>query len=291
MINKIIINILLMIVFFNFVYTEDSELILARELNRNGNFENAAHEYKRYLFFHPDSYTNTSLIIEIAGTYRKSGKKDLCLSLLEAARTAVEDEKIKNIYTLEIQYTRINDYNKSEVRMELLELENFQDDPDIKKQAAFLLFLSYIINSEWTSADQAFNRYLDYWNQVNPQTFQRTGLKMASFIRLKLKEAEKADYKSPELAGWLSTFIIGSGQIYAGNFLSGLNALALNSAIIVYIYSSILSGNYADAILVGMFVMDRYYSGNIQNARKIAEDHNEKINTKFLNDILIEMNY
>jgi TM2 domain-containing membrane protein YozV len=77
---------------------------------------------------------------------------------------------------------------------------------------------------------------------------------------------------NPKVASFLSMVLPGSGQLYCGEFKSGINSFLLTgTAITVYTLISIRY-SFIDAILGVFPYYQRYYTGGVINAQNMAKD-------------------
>jgi TM2 domain-containing membrane protein YozV len=91
--------------------------------------------------------------------------------------------------------------------------------------------------------------------------------------------------KSPALARWMSTFLPGSGQIYASKITNGLISTAFNAAFIYLLADSIRDKRYVDT--VGIYMIGaRFYWGNIYNAAQSALEYNRRLEDRLLEGII-----
>lgn len=74
------------------------------------------------------------------------------------------------------------------------------------------------------------------------------------------------EQRSPYLARWLSGVMPGAGQIYIGNWRSGLNSLIINGILGYLTVDAILSHRYIQSITIFAFGWNRYYFGGLTNS-------------------------
>jgi hypothetical protein len=101
-----------------------------------------------------------------------------------------------------------------------------------------------------------------------------------------LVAAARARTKSPALAKWLSIFLPGSGQIYCGEWIDGLNALALSVATGYLLVGNILEKRIQEVALNSLFLFNRFYQGDKDNAVSLALRSNERLNRSLAEKIL-----
>jgi hypothetical protein len=101
-----------------------------------------------------------------------------------------------------------------------------------------------------------------------------------------IASARDASHVSPSTAWWLSTFLPGLGQFYAGGIQQGFHALILNGIDAYIIGLNILKQDYVSAIIFAAFFAERYYSGNRTNAESLAQRANTSKDTFYRYRIL-----
>jgi TM2 domain-containing membrane protein YozV len=101
-----------------------------------------------------------------------------------------------------------------------------------------------------------------------------------------LAEAEEYSPKSATLARWLSTFIPGSGQIYASRIGNGINAFILDGALGYFLFSTLHGGQYQTTIFGSLPLFARYYRGNRHNAGRFVHEYNDRKMQGFRDRIL-----
>ncbi len=101
-----------------------------------------------------------------------------------------------------------------------------------------------------------------------------------------MDKAADTKYKSPTLAKWLSTFIPGLGQIYAGKPLQALNAMAINTGTGYLLYDTIDKHPSFIEIFSYGSLFHRYWAGNRNKAAQYARESNEKKDTELEAELL-----
>ncbi len=97
---------------------------------------------------------------------------------------------------------------------------------------------------------------------------------------------ERLDRLNPETAKWLSVFIPGAGQIYAGDFRSGLNSMVLNGALLFALFNTAAAYTFWDALISVFPWYYRYYMGGIDNAVDSVEKRKRKKRSEIYEDLL-----
>ena len=156
----------------------------------------------------------------------------------------------------------------SAAEFEFLRVRMFSKNSSLIKKANFYLGICYLYKFEWDKAKDVFSKYFT----IQPGNEEVLSLFSADNL---------PGNKSPKLAKWFSTFIPGSGQIYGGNLLNGLNATGINFGIGYLLVDSILDHRYADALIGYLSLFERYYRGNRLNAERISREFNENSNRQY----------
>lgn len=247
---------------------KDAVLDLADKFFDSDFYEEAITEYQRYIFFNKTGEEVSYAYYKIGLAYRNLRNFEKSLNALELSAGAAFSDTTKDERKIDIAVNLIASREYSKAKFILLKLISFSEIPEIRKKASLFLGIAHLYCYEWESAKDALEIY-----------FKENGKSKTVFlIDSLLSQAENVNYKSPTTAKWLSTFIPGTGQIYAGNSGSGINALVLNGANIYFIIYKLLKEEYGNAYIIYFFLFRRYYLGNIYNAGKEAREYNRKIN-------------
>jgi TM2 domain-containing membrane protein YozV len=91
-----------------------------------------------------------------------------------------------------------------------------------------------------------------------------------------LRFAEVAPYRSPSLAAVLSSFIPGSGEIYAGRPGTGLLAFAVTAGSLVWTIVAVKSDDWVSASVIVSTLFWRFYNGSRTNAVAFADEYNSE---------------
>lgn len=275
--NRILI--IFFIIYTPTLYAQDVALKEAEKFYKLKNYNAAITEYKRFIFFNPQYNRKSKIYYKIGICYMKSGDWDKAIKFFNMTTENSTDEKWIEKVKLKkvVVYLAKKDFNIAE--FQLLKIISFAKYPETIDNAYFFLGLLYTFTFRWEKAKEAFITFLKRKRSSETQN-------IVDEVKAIFEESKNLNYKTPELSKWLSVFIPGSGQIYSGNFLNGINAFVINSAIFYLIIDNILTGNYSSAALDFLFLFRRYYFGNVDNAYKLAKKHNQIIDLQFQNKIL-----
>jgi hypothetical protein len=140
-------------------------------------------------------------------------------------------------------------------------------DSSITSWAHLLLGVSNVLAQQWSDASKNLAR----WADSKPSR-----LSLRDSLAILLADTTEIPHRSPTLAKVMSAVIPGSGQIYCGEYLDGLNALLLNGAVIWTGYTQIMEKRHLAAVLVGVPLVGRYYMGNLDHAERYANEFNDR---------------
>lgn len=236
---------------------EELPLSLGRHLAKQGNYDAAITEYKRFLFFHPDDPRVGEVYYNIGLAYKAQGLWTEAVTVLRTATYLAIDSETKSAYQLTLAVTLIATKNYDLAQLELIKVVLRKPSVPLLRRALFLQGVAYIYQFRW---EEARNVLQDY----TPD--ERLG---ALF-----EDALNIPQKSIKVAKVLSTIFPGAGHIYAGDWRDGLNAFLLNGALGFLTIDAVLAEHYTDAVLWGGTIFLRYYRGNTFRAKEAVSQFN-----------------
>jgi tetratricopeptide (TPR) repeat protein len=250
--------------------SNDMALSHADQFYASGYYNEAITEYMRFIYFNPGHENLSYAFSQIGLSYRGLDEQEKAVQAFRHAISAAPDDSIRNEMELVLAVTFIGFGNYSAAEILLLQVELTSKIQQIKDRAVFLRGIACLYGFKWPDATYAFDTYF----RQNPDPDMQTRVDSL------FQEQEHFFYRSPENASILSAFVPGLGQIWANDWKNGVNAFALNGAIISWIVYKLLNGYYGDAMTIHYFLFRRYYIGNRVNAERICEEYNEKFNRK-----------
>lgn len=248
----------------------DPALETGAMLHEHGFHDAAVTEYKRYIFFHPDGDQTSDAYYRIASAYRDQQKWQAAIESFRMAMHTAHTDSLRYRSELALAVTHIASGNYSAAEITLLKLEMSVPPRYVKQRAAFLRALANLYAKKWDHAYKAFEAYF----------LQNPDPDMQGKIDSLIHEVSNFQYVSPDSARQLSALIPGLGQIYAGDWGNGLNALLLNGSMIAWMWYKVTHRYFADAWTIHYFLFRRYYAGNMYHAQRIAEEHNDALDKK-----------
>ena len=251
---------------------EVSPLALADHYVKLKNYDAAITEYKRFLFFQPDDDRVLEVYHRIGILQRNLGLLREAIDSIRQAVIRTSDKEQKSEYQIDLAVTLIANKDYDLARLELIKVLIRSPSEALYKRTLFLQGVTYTYQFRWEEAQEILRNYSQ--DEKLDELFQKT---------------DNLPYKSKLVAKILSGILPGSGQIYAGNWKSGLNAFALNSAFGYVTVDSILDQNYVDAIMWTYFIFQRYYQGNLYRAGRAVDEYNDEVNRSFADSILTRL--
>jgi hypothetical protein len=255
-----------------FLLGEPSEGDLAFEFGEHllslGNYEEAVTEYKRFIFLNPDDERRSLAHYRIWQAYRTEHRWGDAIEHLRSSIALTNDAEMKAQRRVDLALTLFAIRELNLAKLELMKAGDDKMPRETKVRSTFLLGVVSLYDYNWDEA------------QVNLQTalldLGTDSTKISELNRLFAQTRRRQ--KSPRFASILSAFLPGAGQIYAGDWKSGINALALNGVLIFWTVKNIKDKDYQDAFLISSFLLPRYYIGNIRRAGEIAKRVNLEMN-------------
>ncbi len=254
---------------------EDTALELGRALASLGSYDQAITEYKRFICFSTDTGSQCNAYRRIAQAYRAEGKWEDAVEAFQTSMSLAPGDSIRDDLRVQMAVTLIAAQRYGAAKFALLRVHAFGKYTDITQKAGFFLGIVSLYTGKWDAAREYF---ADHFSS-EPD------------IRGYIVDSLLAPYnlprmRSPATAGWLSTFLPGSGQVYAGDLRHGLNSLALNLSTVYLLGSSIADQRFYDATLVHFSLFWRYYRGSRYNAARICRERNAQLNREYAGRIL-----
>ena len=143
-----------------------------------------------------------------------------------------------------------------------------------KSRKNYYLFIIYLYKGDIESSKK-------YFLKINEFSDSNINQVESSFSRLE----KKIRRTNPKVASTLSMVLPGSGQVYSGNFSSGLNSLLLTTTALSVFTIISIRYSFIDAILSVFPYYQRYYIGGVINAINFAEEKNKLITNKTIIDL------
>lgn len=255
----------------NLSLAADPCLSAANLLAENQQNDLAVTEYKRYLFFHPDSPV-VAIENALADCYKNIGQFSEAVQTLDNILARPLNDTLRDATKIKRAVLQLACNNKQGSLLELARIASFSPVPALRGKAEFLMCCVYL-------------------QEGNFQEIHAMALSETADCRIRLIDSVASLYgpifhKSVATALWMSSVMPGLGQIYAHDIKNGVNALALSMLTGYLTINSITGGFYGEAMLTDITLFLRYYNGNRWGAKNAAETYNAAQNRRIRKKIM-----
>jgi tetratricopeptide (TPR) repeat protein len=254
-------------------------LKIADILGKNGDLHGSIIEYKRYLFFAGNSKNNKDIYGKIGLLYQSLKEYQFSIDYLQLAYNASSDENEKALWAIRLITTYIlsQDYENAE----LVILKVLQGNHTNETQYHLLKtrLILEIYRKKWALLGTVLQELEQI--SIDPKEDEKLHL-----IQSLLDQEGSFHEKSEKIAVFLSVFIPGLGQCYAGNWKNGLNALIINVGSGAILYNQFEKQLFTDAILFTISTAQKYYRGNLYKAKMSVRTFNDKSHQSFAMKLL-----
>ena len=241
----------------------------ADSLFQEGDYLNAAHEYKRLLFLHPHAPRIDFIAFRVAASYQNAGKMENAIRayqfLIDTYPKSVLVERAEN----NIAQCHVLSGDSKQGLASLNRFLAEHKESNFAPRVHFTIGMLLVDKGEWTQAS-------DVWNEVFLTYPESPFAKVSDRLARRIKNTDTLPHRSPMVAGILSALLPGSGQVYSGRTVDGLytfvGMVVLGSASFYYADQE----RYEVAIPVGLLSMFFYGNGiyqSVQSARVFNVQH------------------
>lgn len=246
-----------------------------KEFN-SGNYELSIPYFKRIAFFESNNILNLKYL---ADSYQNTKSFDKALVHYSLIYNISKNDSIKNEVIIEMAKTYILQEKYNYAKIEALNIKEINQTFTDRKNY-YLSIISFYMNEFENSKN-----YLLSISSLSDSSKQ--------IISKLYTGAEKNHLKpNPKVASFLSMILPGAGQVYSGEFKSGINSFLLTGAALTAFTIINIRYSFLDAILGVFPYYQRYYTGGVINAQKMAEKKNKmkRLETVIkINEIIIDL--
>jgi hypothetical protein len=255
--RKYITAAILLISFASFAQNSfDAQFNFAKKLYSDEHYFDTVTELKRLLFFDENSEYNYEANLLIGKSYKQGAKFSDAIRHLTLAE--INAKNIDELYETRIEIIRINMLRRTTRRAFKL-LDSLETDArfiDRKDEIKYWRGWAYMFADDWEQAAQTFA-------EIDTNHVLKT-----------LAEEVDNDLYSVSFAKTISYIIPGAGQIYTGEYISGLLSLGWNVLWGYLTIKAFIAERIFDGIVIANFLWLRFYRGNLQNAENFAMEKN-----------------
>ena len=253
------------------------QFLYAEHLFGQRAYRSALLEYKRLLFYHPDIPEADLARYRIGLSYYHQGNRELAQQKFEELTRKFPNSPLNLQAQLMLGRTYFDAKNYSTARSTFFSIVSADGGGETAARARYLRAWCYIHEQAWFKAIAEF-RTIQRLQPNTPLSQVSTRLADITYAHTPLS------FKSPQLAQWMSTFLPGAGQIYAGKLESGLISGAVNAAVCYLLVDSILDERYVDAVGICL-VGSRFYMDNRVKAKEWTTEHNRRLEADFIRQL------
>ena len=248
----------------------DEQFNLTKKLYSDENYFDTVTELKRLLFFNPNSEYIYSAYETIGKSYKQGAKFSDAIRYFTLAE--INALSVDEIYNSRIDIIRVNILRRTTDRafklLDSLEADiRFNDKID---EINYWRGWAFIFADDWENAAVTF-----------------AGIDSTIELTVLAKKVDD-DLYSVSFAKTISYIIPGAGQIYTGEYISGLLSLGWNILWGYLTIKSFIDERIFDGVVIANFLWLRFYRGNLQNAEKFAKEKNLIISNKAMNYLQFE---
>ncbi len=266
-------NYLIILIFLltnNFSFSQIDLVQKANNYFVNENFTEAALMYEKSYFLSDNVNEKAILLEKKSDCLKYQNKIDEAFYTLDRINYNVITDSLKsNLYLKKafLAFIAANYYKSTNYLFQFN--QQFYDSLNLE----YLLLKTLIYNS--TENFEESKRYFDKYCEVSNIKINSDSI----YTEFKLKKL-----KNPKLAKNLSYIFPGLGQIYTGNFLTGITNTIIIAAIITYTAYNITTQQYSAAAFSTATFFQVWIGGG-KNATNLANEYNNNINFEFTNNI------
>ena len=242
---------------------------IALENFHSENYDLCIPYFKRIAFFESDNITNLNYLAE---SYSKIKSYDNALVHYSLMYNLLSNDSLKNEVCFEMAKCYMSQEKYDYAEIEILNIKEV--NKYFKSRKNYYLFLIYLNKRE-------FELSKNYFLNISEFSDSKINLIQSSFSHLE----KKIRRTNPKVASALSMLIPGSGQMFYGNFSSGINSLLLTTTALTVFTIISIRYSYIDAMLSVFPYYQRYYIGGVINAINFAEEKNKLITHKTINNL------
>lgn len=255
-------------------YEESQQHRYAEQLFEPGNYQAARRAYKRLLFDHPSTQLRDVADYRIAESYYHQNLPELAERRFREFSTLHPNSPLRFRSQLMLGQLHFDAEKYALARTMLFELLNRSQDVEVIAAAHYLRGWCYVHTSDWNKAITEFRRS-DASEIDLPQ--RKKARQLADTV---LNETPLS-LKSSKMAGWLSTIIPGSGQLYVGSVKEGIFAAAVTGTFIYLAADAVRERRYVDCAGISLVGWHFYWS-NRTDARRFASAYNKQREQEFI---------
>ena len=252
-------------------------LDFADSLFQEGDYLNAAHEYRRYFFLYPQTEGSDSVQFRLAASYQNAGKLETAIQTYQSLIDTHPHSRLIERTQSNIAQCQLLQGKKDAAITSLQQFLSEHPESDLAPRAQFMIATVHMDSTNWEGASKA-------WEQVIIKHPNTPFAEMSDRLMRMVRSRNLMPRRSPFFTGLLSTAIPGLGQAYSTRFSDGLQSLIVVGVTGTGAAFYIDRERYGIAIPVGLLGLF-FYVGNIYGGIQAAKIFNRQQEDNFLEDV------
>ncbi len=244
----------------------------ADQLYLNGQYSLALSAYHRIVYFDRQQ-TDPGLLLRIADCYLANNDINHALEYFDHSYFAENSDSLKVGIVFKKSTCYIKSHNYS---LALVELMSLDDNPN----TWFYNRLNFYLGICWFGLED-FPRSQASFEKAATTEVQRAN------IQAVFADPHNINRPNPRIASWLSIFIPGSGQMYSGEIIDGINSMLLTGSFVALAFYLAITSSPIDAILTALPWFQRYYQGGFVRAEEFAKQKRAENRSQAFDRILL----
>ena len=240
------------------VFTEGDDLYTS------GEYRLSSIAYERVVYLINDHQLKSEAYLRKAYALKKLGHYEAAQKNLERVKLAGLNDSLSFLIRYE---TALNAYlggNYSDGLSQMVQMDHYLADSQLLAQKMYLHILILNELQSWIEASEMCRKYLKLaGSNIDTDTLYEFAADPG------LKKIKKAQY--------LSTFMPGTGQIYAGRPGKGILNVLLQMSALGFAVINGYYGYYITGFLLGFGFLQSFYFGGIRQAERFAEQYNKAL--------------
>jgi len=250
---------------------ENLQMELADHFFREGDYYRAITEYKRFLFFFPQSLRAEEALWKTAKSYFNGKKWDEALSACDNLVRKFPHSLWVNeaLHLKGLAFSEKKEYSQARYFFE--KVKEISPGTPIYDEAQMQIAVTYMKEEKWKEAADEF-RKINRNSKLYPK---------GEHFAQGLDRIHEIPQKSPVAAGVLAALLPGAGHVYCERYRDASIAFLLNGAFIWGMVEAFEHQNYVVGGILTFFELG-WYSGNVYSAVSSAHKYNRKKKQEYL---------
>lgn len=253
----------------------------ADSLFDEGDYLNAAHEYKRLLFLNRNAPGSDFIAFRVAAAYQNAGQWDAAIRAYRSVIDSYPQSVLVSRAENNIAQCYLLAGSREKGRAALETFLTAHEASDLAPRVHFTIGMLHADKGEWTAAHRR-------WNTLSLTYPDSPFAPLSDRLTQRIAQLDTLPRRSPSVAATLSALLPGSGQVYSGTprdgFYTFLGTLALAGASVYYAEQD----RFEVAVPVGTLGIFLYGNGiyqSIQTARQFNVQQAARFRTQLQQEI------